>query len=99
QSDADASERSGTARDGEELDRLPIDVVLGEQPVDGRQQLLIARAFALERDAAEERGIVHERDGEERQRRVGGEREHQAAPMSTSSMPIRSATSRERSSR
>ena len=55
QTDAHAGERAGAARDGEELDLVPVDAGLGQQPVDRRQQLLVARALALERDRAEER--------------------------------------------
>ena len=76
QADAHAGERAGAARDGEEVDLAAVDAALAQQPVDRRQELLVARAFAFQRDAAEERGVAQQRGGENRKRRVGGEDEH-----------------------
>src|SRR5256885_2170781 len=50
EADAHAGERSRSARHGEELNRLAIDVRLGENEVDRRKELLVARVFALQRD-------------------------------------------------
>src|ERR1051325_3079732 len=91
EADADAGEGAGPARGGEELDVALLRAALGEEPVDGREELLVARALALQRDGAEERAVVEERDGEQRQRGVGGEDEHRAASSRRNGLRLRHA--------
>jgi hypothetical protein len=63
QPDAHAGERAGAARDGEEVDLAAIDAGLAQEPVDGREQLLVARALAFQRGGGQQVVVAQQGDG------------------------------------
>ena len=63
QTDADAGERARAAGRGEEVEAMAVDVALAEEPVDGREELLVARALPLECGGGEDRVVAEQRHG------------------------------------